>query len=159
MPIAKLKEYLDQNDVKYSGITHSVAYTAQEIASIAHVPGNELAKSVMVRVDGLLMMAVLPASFHVDLDALEQVLGAREVRLATETDFKFQFPDCEPGAMPPFGNLYGIPVCVDERLTYDTDIVFNAGTHRELIRMAYTDFARLVKPQVLAFSARKMAAA
>ena len=155
MPITKLKHYLDENHIKYSTITHSVAYTSQEIASIAHIPGKDLAKTVMVRVDADLAMAVLPASFHVDLEALASELGARETRLATETEFKFRFPDCEPGAMPPFGNLYGMPVYVDETLTHDREIVFNAGTHRELIRMSFADFSRVAQPEVLGFSIRR----
>jgi Ala-tRNA(Pro) deacylase len=159
MPVSKVKEHLDANGVRYSTISHSVAYTAQEIASIAHIPGKDLAKVVVVRVDGEMAMAVLPASFQVDLKALEAAIGAREVRLATETEFKYSFPDCEPGAMPPFGNLYGMKVYVDETLTRDREIVFNAGTHRDLVRLGYDDFARLVKPQIFRFSTVKGTAA
>jgi Ala-tRNA(Pro) deacylase len=112
VPATKIKEFLDSNHVRYSTLSHSVAYTAQEIASLAHIPGKELAKTVMVKLDGKLAMAVLPASNQVDLEALKNAAGAKEVRLSTESEFKYQFPDCEPGAMPPFGNLYDMPVFV-----------------------------------------------
>ena len=156
MPIAKLREFLDSNQIKYQIIQHSPAYTAQEIASRAHVPGNELAKTVVVKVDGNMAMAVLPASAHVDTAALRTRLGAESVRLATEVEFKDHFPDSEVGAMPPFGNLYGLPVIVEEGLTRDREIAFNACSHRELIRLAYADFERLTKPRVLRFSAHRL---
>jgi Ala-tRNA(Pro) deacylase len=159
MPITKLKTYLDENGVKYTTISHSVAYTAQEIASAAHVRGKDLAKTVVVRVDGDLAMAVLPASLQVDLEKLARELGARDVALATENEFRFRFPDCEPGAMPPFGNMYGMPVFVDQTLTADPEIAFNAGTHRELVRLAYADFARLAQPKVLNFARQRVGAA
>ncbi len=106
MPLQKLREFLDQNSVKYVSISHSPAYTAQEIAASAHIPGQELAKTVMVKLDGKMAMAVLPASFKVDLDHLGSATGADAVELATEEEFKGLFPGCEPGAMPPFGNLW-----------------------------------------------------
>ncbi len=152
MPAARLKEFLDTKGVRYVVITHSTAYTAQEIASLAHVKGREMAKTVIVKLDGALAMAVLPASFQVDLEALRAAVGAKEASLATEAEFKDNFPGCETGAMPPFGNLYGMPVYVDESLTKDKEIVFNAGTHRELFRLAYEDFARLVEPLVCRFA-------
>jgi Ala-tRNA(Pro) deacylase len=156
MPITKLKEFLDSHNIKYQTIYHSTAYTAQEIASRAHVPGKELAKTVVVKVDGQLALAVLPASEHVDTYALKSLLGAENVRLATELEFKDRFPDCEVGAMPPFGNLYGMPVYAEESLSRDAEIAFNAGSHRELMRLAYEDFERLANPRVLRFSARKL---
>jgi Ala-tRNA(Pro) deacylase len=152
MPSQSVKEYLDRNNVKYVTITHSTAYTALEIASSAHVKGKELAKTVIVRINGDMAMAVLPASYHVDLALLKAAAGARSIALATETDFRDQFPDCEVGGMPPFGPLFGMQVFVDETLTRDKEIAFNAGNHNELIRLSYTDFARLVKPTVAAFS-------
>ncbi len=155
MPLATLREFLDRNQIKYEVIHHSTAYTAQEIAARAHVPGKELAKTVIVKVDGELAMAVLPASAHVDTYGLKTALGAESVRLATELEFKDRFGECETGAMPPFGNLYGMPVLVDEALTSDVEIAFNAGTHRELVRMSYLDFARLVNPRIMKFAARK----
>ncbi len=148
MPVQKLREFLDTNGVKYVTITHSVAYTAQEIAASAHIRGKELAKTVMVMLDGELAMAVLPASRQLDLDRLKQVAGAGSVRLATEAEFKDRFPGCETGAMPPFGNLYGMRVFADEALAEDQEIAFNAGTHSELIRLAWADYQRLASPVI-----------
>jgi Ala-tRNA(Pro) deacylase len=152
MPAAKLKEFLDSRGVRYVSINHSTVYTAQEIAASAHVRGKEMAKTVIVRIDGRLAMAVLPASPKVDLNLLREATGAAQVEIAAEEDFREAFPGCELGAMPPFGNLYGMDVFVDPRLAKDKEIVFNAGTHRELIRMAYEDFERLVQPKVVALS-------
>ncbi len=152
MPVKRLKAFLDEHHVKYVTISHSRAYTAQEIAAKAHIPGREMAKTVMVKIDGTMAMAVLPASFQIDFDLLKEATGAREVELATEAEFKDLFPECEPGAMPPFGNLYGMDVFVANRLAEDEEIAFNAGTHTELIKMAYPDFVRLVQPVVLQFS-------
>ncbi len=151
MPVELLTKYLNQERVKYTVITHSPAYTAMEIAARAHVPGQELAKTVMVRLDGALAMAVLPASERVDLGRLEAETG-KTALLATEDDFRGLFPGCELGAMPPFGNLYDMPVYVSESLTEDEEIAFNAGSHTQLLRMAYADFARLVQPTVLPFA-------
>jgi Ala-tRNA(Pro) deacylase len=152
MPVQKLKSFLDENSVRYVTIRHSPAYTAQEIAAAAHIPGREVAKTVIVKLDGDLAMAVLPASLHVDLDRLREVTGSRSVELATEEDFKDLFPVCEVGAMPPFGNLYEMRVFSDASLAEDEEIAFNAGTHTELIRLPYTDFERLVRPVVLQFA-------
>ena len=154
MPVDKLKNYLDENDVKYVTIRHSPAFTAQEIAASAHVPGRELAKSVMVTVDGRMAMAVVPASHHVELELLAATAGAAKVELASEDEFARLFPDCEVGAMPPFGNLYGLETFVADRLAEDDEIAFNAGNHTELIRLAYKDFERLVEPKVLSFATR-----
>ncbi len=153
MPVRKLKEYLDRENVKYVSIRHSTAYTAQEIAASAHICGQNLAKSVVVKLDGKMALAVLPASVKVDLGLLREGTGAGRAELATESDFLNAFPECELGAMPPFGNLYSMPVYVDERLTLDTEIAFNAGTHSELIQMPYAEVARLAKPQVVRLSA------
>jgi Ala-tRNA(Pro) deacylase len=157
MPTKKLREFLDANKIKYSVITHSIAYTAQEIASLAHISGRELAKTVMVKLDGRMAMAVLPASRKVNLALLEASAKSKTVALATEGEFRDLFPGCEAGAMPPFGNLYGLPVFVDEDLSKDEEIAFNAGTHHELIRMSYADFARLVQPKVIGFASRSAA--
>jgi Ala-tRNA(Pro) deacylase len=143
----RVKNYLDSNKIRYVTITHSPAYTAQGIAHSAHIPGKEVAKTVIVRVDRKLSMVVLPANQKVNLDALRKALNAREAELASEEDFKDMFPDCETGAMPPFGNLYDVEVHVAEALARDKEIAFNAGTHTELIRMDYGDFERLVKPK------------
>lgn len=152
MPVKKLREFLDRHQIKYVTISHSQAFTAQQIAASAHIPGKELAKTVMVKLDGKMAMAVLPASFQVDFELLKEATGARRVELADEEEFKYLFPQCEVGAMPPFGNLYDMDVYVAESLTEDREIAFNAGSHTELIRMAYIDFERLVQPKVLTFS-------
>ena len=157
MPTKQLQEFLDWNKVKYVTITHSTAYTAQEIASLAHVRGDEFAKTVIVRIDGELVMAVLPASHQVDLALLQTAAKGKKIALASETDFRDKFPECEVGAMPPFGQLYGMPTFVDESLSRDKEIAFNAGTHHELIRLSYDDFARLVQPKVASFSAAEAA--
>ena len=154
MPLNKVRAFLDEHHIKYVVISHSKAYTAQGIAAIAHIPGQEFAKTVIVKLDGALGMAVLPASYQVDLLAIKKIIGVKEAVLASEREFKQHFPDCETGAMPPFGNLYGIPVYVDKTLTRDNEIVFNSGTHLELIRMSFADFERLVMPEVLEFSTR-----
>lgn len=152
MPVKKLKEFLDNEHVKYVTIQHSKAYTADQVAEVAHIPGKEMAKTVVVKMDGKMTMAVLPASFQVDFDLLKKTTGSDRVELASEDDFKDRFPGCEIGAMPPFGNLYDMDVYVAETLAEDEEIAFNAGTHTELIRMSYDDFERLVQPKVMAFS-------
>lgn len=152
MPVLKLRNYLDDNDVEYVTISHSPAYTAQRIAELTNTPGKELAKTVIVKMDDKFAMAVLPASRRVDLDHLKDAVGATEVTLASESEFKVLFPDCEVGAMPPFGNLYDMGVYVAEQLTEDEDIAFNAGSHTELVRMSYQDFANLVTPQVVSLT-------
>lgn len=149
MSLARLKEFLDNNHIQYVTISHSLAYTAQGIAALTHTPGKELAKTVIVKIDGKLAMAVVPASAHVGLTLLKTAIGAKSVELASETEFKDRFPDCETGAMPPFGNLYGLGVFADESLTHDAEIAFNAGSHRELMRLSWNDFERLAQPQVL----------
>lgn len=151
MPVQALKQLLDEHHVKYVTINHSLAYTAQEIAASAHIPGKELAKTTIVKVDGKLAMAVLPASAMVHVRRLKEALGAKDVALAREEEFKDAFPGCETGAMPPFGNLYGMDVYVEQGLTEDKEIAFNAGSHTELVRMAYEDFANLAKPKVVRF--------
>jgi Ala-tRNA(Pro) deacylase len=157
MPLSKLREFLDENNIKYLVISHSVAYTAQGIAALTHTPGKELAKTVMVMVDGRLSMAVVPASNRVDLFKLKKYLGADTVELATEGEFRDRFPDCETGAMPPFGNLYGMDVFADGGLVLDKEIAFNAGSHRELVRMSFADFRELVKPALIPLAAGKAA--
>ncbi len=154
MVVKQLREFLDSHDIRYVTISHSPAYTAMEIAASAHVSGRELAKTVIVTVSGRMTMAVLPASTQVDLELLKDAAGAEELALAHEDEFKDAFPGCEVGAMPPFGNLYGMDVLVDESLALDEVIAFNAGSHTELIRLAYADFERLVKPKVVRFSAQ-----
>ncbi|NVL93596.1 MAG: YbaK/EbsC family protein, partial [Desulfobacterales bacterium] len=152
MPLRKLKEFLETHNIKYVTISHSQAFTAQEIAATSHIPGKQLAKTVMVKIDGTMAMAVLPASHRVDFDQLKKATGAKRVELATEQEFKDLFPECEIGAMPPFGNLYGMQVFVAESLAEAEDIAFNAGSHTELIRISYKDFETHAKPKVMKFS-------
>lgn len=149
MPVTRLKRFLDQHDVKYVTLSHAPAYTAQEIAESAHIHGNRLAKVVIVKIDGRMAMAVLPASEKVNTNLLKAAAGARHAELASEAEFRDKFPECELGAMPPFGNLYGMEVFVADTLAAENgEIAFNAGTHRELVKMAYRDFERLVEPRV-----------
>jgi len=155
MPVRKLKEFLDSNKVKYVSISHSMAYTATEIAASAHIPEKELAKTVVLKIDGKMAMAVLSASHKVDFDRLKGTLGAGSVEVASEVEFKDRFSDCDIGAMPPFGNLYGMEVFVADSLAEDKEIAFNAGSHTELIKLSYGDFERLVKPKVVTFSLKK----
>ena len=152
MPIRKLREFLDSHAVRYFVVSHSPAYTAQEIAAAAHVPGKELAKTVMVTLDGKMAMVVLPASRQLDFELLRELTGTRDVELADEKEFSGLFPECEPGAMPPFGNLYGMDVYVSEELEDDDEIAFNAGAHTELLRLSYESYKRLVRPIVAKLS-------
>ncbi len=152
MQSAKLRNFLDANRVSYITITHSQAYTAQQIAASAHVPGKNMVKTVMILIDNTMAMAVLPASYYVDFHILKEITGHHNVRLASESEFIDMFPDCELGAMPPFGNLYDMEVYVAESLTEEEEIVFNAGSHTELIQMRYKDFEHLVHPKIMHFS-------
>lgn len=148
MPILrKLKEMLDEAKISYEVYHHPLAYTAQEIATAQHLSGKEVAKVVMLKVDGNLLMGVIPASQKINLTAVKASLGAKEARLASEDEFSVRFPECEIGAMPPFGNLFGLAVFVDPALEKDEYIYFNAGNHTETVRLKYQDFAALVKPQ------------
>ena len=150
MACAKLQEYLDSHHIKYESIKHSPSFTAQEIAASAHIPGKNMAKTVVVKIDGEMAMVVLPAPQMVRMNHLKAETGAQEVELASEEEFKSRFPDCEVGAMPPFGNLYEMDTYVEGSLADDHEITFNAGTHTELIRMAFADFQNLVRPKILA---------
>ena len=152
MPTQKLKVFLDEHNIHFVSIVHSRAYTTQMVARSAHIHAKELAKTVIIKVDDNLAMAVLPASDNVDLGLLKHSTGAQDLRLATEEEFKDAFPDCEIGAMPPFGNLYDMEVFVSPRLAEDEQIAFNAGTHTELVQLAYADFLELVAPAVVRLS-------
>ncbi len=156
MPIGKIKEFLDGHNTKYVVMSHSQAYTAQEIAASAHIPGKEMAKTVMIKIDGKMAMAVLPSTYKVDFKLLKETTGATNVKLADEDEFKDMFPDCEVGAMPPFGNLYEMEVLVSESLAEDDEIVFSAGSHQELIKLKYKDFERLTEPKIAKFSFKSM---
>jgi len=149
MASQKLREYLNQNQVSYTSIAHPIAYSTREISHLCHVSENQLAKSVMINVGNKLAMVVLPASFIVDFEKLKKSLHETNVSLATETEFNAIFSDCELGAMPPFGNLYNVEVYVEKSLGNNREIVFNAGTHTEVIKLAYQDFLALVHPKVI----------
>jgi len=149
MPSQLLKEFLDENDIKYVSIMHSMAFTAVEVAKSAHIPSRELAKTVVINVDDELAMAVVPANYKVDLDILRQTLDTDKIKLAAESEFTPRFKDCEVGAMPPFGNLYDMDVYIAESLTEDDKIAFNAGSHLEAIQMKYKDYENLVKPRFI----------
>jgi Ala-tRNA(Pro) deacylase len=148
----KLSSFLDENHVKYLTIKHSPAYTAQETAASAHVKGRNLAKTVIVKLDDKMVMAVLRGDYRIDLESLRQATEVDAARIAEEREFEDLFPDCETGAMPPFENLWEMPVYVDEGLTADEEIVFNAGTHSLLMQIGYKDFERLVHPTVVKFA-------
>ena len=149
--LRRLKDYLDSQKVRYEVLGHQEAYTAPAIAHALHVSGKDLAKVVMVKAGERCVMAVLPSNWQIDFKRLKDVLGTRDVRLATENEFKGLFPDCEVGTMPPFGNLYGMDVYVDRSLTDDKEIVFQAGTHFGAVKLRYEDFAALVRPTVAEF--------
>jgi len=151
MSAARLIEFLDSREVKYVLMRHSAAFTAAEVAASTHVTGRDFAKTLVVRIDGRLAMVVLPANRRLALHDLRETMGSPSVQLATEAEFLARFPDCELGAMPPFGNLYDMPVYVAASLCEEAEIAFNAGTHTEVIKMAYEDFERLVNPTVLDF--------
>ncbi|OGW35537.1 MAG: deacylase [Nitrospirae bacterium GWD2_57_9] len=148
----RLKDYLNSRQVKYITIAHSPAYTAQEIAASAHIKGQELAKTVMVRLDGKIAMCVLPASHSVDFARLRGNCGARDAVLVPEQEYRDLFPDCAPGAQPPFGNLYGVDVLVSSALISDREIAFNACSFSELIRLSLEDYLKLVEPAVIDLS-------
>ena len=152
MIVKKLKDFLDKEGIEYISITHSKAFTAQKVAASAHIPGKELAKTVIVKIDGKMAMAVLPASYRVDFDLLKGALGAKTVELAQEKEFKDIFPNCDVGAMPPFGNLWDMDVFVAESLAENEEISFNAGSHTELVRMKFGDFRNLTNPVIIKYS-------
>ena len=147
----RLKQFLDQQQVGYDVMQHDPAFTAQQLAARLHVPGREFVKVVVVKMDGQFALAVLPAPLRVNLKTLAQGAGARKCQIASESEFQQLFTDCELGAMPPFGTLYNLPTYVDQELTFDENIVINAGTHAEAIRLRYSDFARLARPKVIRF--------
>ena len=152
MPANRLFRFLDENNIQYVTLKHSPAYTAQEVAASAHIPGKEMVKTVMVKLDGEMAMAVLPASETVTFAKLKKAAHATEADLATEAEFQDLFPNCEVGTMPPFGKLYGLPVYSDIRLAEDDEIAFCAGSHSELVRMRYIDYERLTIPEIVSFA-------
>jgi Ala-tRNA(Pro) deacylase len=152
----RLESYLRQQQVAFDVQQHRTAYTAQEVAETEHIPGRLVAKTVVAWADGQLVLLVLPASLQVELARLNAALGAKATRFAHEAEFIDAFPDCEVGAMPPFGNLYDLPVYTDKSLTEDEVIVFPAGTHTETMSLRYADYAQLVKPTIVEFAGPKV---
>ena len=150
MAIAKsLKKFLKDKKVKFETKKHKEVYTAQEIAAASHTPGDELAKVVVAKAKEGYFMAVLPASYRIDLKKLKSAVGSTgSINIASEKEFKDLFPDCEIGAMPPFGSLYKLPVVADKTLTEDEKIAFNAGSHKELIKMRFEDFKNIEQPRM-----------
>ena len=149
---AKLEKYLRDNGVEFQAMTHRAAYTAQELAAAQGVKGRQVAKVAMVHADARIVMLVMPASYRIDFARVKDLLAAKEARLALEEEFSGLFPDCETGAMPPFGNLYAVPVYVDRSLAEDSEIVFQVGTHRDTMKISYRDYARLAQPVVADFA-------
>ena len=147
----KLKEYLDKNQIQYEMIHHPLAYSSTKTAHLAHVHGYEMAKPVVVKIDGRLVMVVMTANQRVNISLLKALFQTDDVELASESEFVRKFNDCEMGAMPPFGNLYGMEEIVSDELAKDEEIVFNAGTHTDLIKMKYRDFENLVHPRIVNF--------
>jgi Ala-tRNA(Pro) deacylase len=149
---AKLEKYFHDHGVGFQAMTHPTAYTAQEVAAAQKVKGKQVAKVVMVLADAQAVMLVMPASYRIDLTKLKAALNVKDARLAREEEFANLFPDCDTGAMPPFGNMYNVPVYVDRSLTEDPEIVFQAGSHRDTMKIAYSDYARLAQPVVADFA-------
>lgn len=149
MPGQRVQAFLDEKDIKYVVINHSPAYTALEISEAAHIPGKMMAKSLMIYKDDTLVMVVMPANYKLSLEAFKEASGAKQARFATEQEFINQFPDCDIGAMPPFGNLYQMEVYADEHLTQHDEIVFNAGSHYQLFKMRIQDFLDCVQPTLI----------
>lgn len=149
MPMQPLKQYLEKHNINYNTITHSPAYTAQEIAASAHLSGKDFAKTVIIKVDGELAMVVEPANKRINLEKIKTAIDCDSIEIANEDEFQDRFPECETGAMPPFGNLFNMDVYVDASLIEDEEIAFNSGTHSELMQMAYDDFAKLVQPKII----------
>ncbi|MBX3178470.1 MAG: YbaK/EbsC family protein [Candidatus Hydrogenedentes bacterium] len=147
MLASSLQKMLDENGIKYFTVRHNPAFTAQEVAATTHISGHRLAKTVVAKIDGSLALIVVPATHRVRMDAIKRLTGAHRVELAHEDDFKEAFPECELGAMPPFGNLYGMEVFVERDLAQNDTIAFNAGGHDEVMSMSYRDFERLAHPR------------
>ena len=148
-----LKNYLDLKRIPYHHHAHPAAFTAGQLAATGHVPAEMVAKTVILKADGQFVMAVLPATTRINFSALGESLGSHYLRLATEYEFQELFPDSDIGAMPPFGNLYEVPVCAEQSLADHEEMLFSAGTHEDSIQMTYEDFAQTVRPKVCAFAA------
>lgn len=149
MPVDKLKQYLDDHHIQYVSVEHSVAYTAKEIAERVNIKGDQMAKTVMVTMDGVMSMVVLPASCRIRWDRFMKAMGTELISLADEDEFKDRFPFCEVGAMPPFGNLYDVPTYMYEGFDETGEIAFRAGNHHEIIKMKLADYMTLAHPMTL----------
>jgi len=149
MPVTQLKQYLDDHGVQYVSIEHSVAYTAKEIAERVKIKGDQMAKTVVVNLDGCMSMVVLPASCRIRWDRFMKAMGTELVSLATEDEFKDRFPSCEVGAMPPFGELFDMPLYMYEGFDECGEIAFRAGSHHEVIKMSLSDYVSLAHPMTL----------
>jgi len=154
MPCKRLKDYLERNNIQYSVINHPLSFSAQTTAHLSHISGKDVVKTVIVKIKGDLKMMVLPANQMVNLRFLKNLYGTEDVELARESEFAGMFPDCEIGAMPPFGSLYGIEELVSEDLTKDEEIAFNAGNHTELLKIRYRDYENLLNPRIINFKIR-----
>lgn len=150
--LERMKALFEQEKIPYQLISHSEAHTAPELAASIHAPGREVAKVVIIQADGKYVMAVLPAHRQIHLTRFARVAGAERISLAEEGEIRKLFPDCEPGAIPPLGNLYGFPVYLEESLAQEPVIFFPAGTCREVIKMRFDDFQRLVRSRVADFA-------
>ena len=149
MPVQQLKEFLDQANVEYMCLSHPPAYTAQELAHHVKIAGDRIVKTVIIELDGKMAMLVMPATWRIRWDRLSRILDTDFVDLADEQEFQDRFPDCEVGAMPPFGNLFGMTVYCAESLTEQPELAFAAGSHSESLHMKTDDFLELVQPMVL----------
>jgi Ala-tRNA(Pro) deacylase len=150
--ISDLLRYLQSNKVEFQVMEHDPAFSAHDVAAVAHVPESEMAKAILIKIDEHYWMAVLRSDQRINQQLIRRVFGAKIVHLAHEEELGMLFPDCQIGAMPPFGNLYGLPVVVEESLAGDEEIVFNACTHTKAIRMKFSDFKRLAKPVITGFA-------
>ena len=153
--VQKLKELLDGERVKYEHVIHPEVFTMPEVAAVEHEKGQHVIKTVVLKADGQLVLAAVPAALKVDQKALAKLMKAKEVVVAEEHEFANAFPDCEVGAMPPFGGLYGVPLYLDKRLTECDEVVFNAGTHTDTVKMSLADFERLANPEIGDFAVMK----
>jgi Ala-tRNA(Pro) deacylase len=149
MTVARLKKFLDESGVHYESVTHSPAYTAQEIAKRAHIKGDQLAKTVIIDIDGVMAMVVLPASWRIRWDRFMNAMGTDFIALADEEEFIDRFPDCELGAMPALGKLFDMNVYMHEVLRDYDEIAFSAGSHNEIIKMRVKDYIRLAEPVLM----------
>jgi Ala-tRNA(Pro) deacylase len=152
MTTQRLEQYLRAHEVPFDTVPHDHAVTALDMARRAHLASHDVAKTVMVKVDGKLAMAVMPANEWLSLEQLRQACGARQVSLASESEFRDYFPGCDVGAMPPFGNLYGMEVYAADTLSGEHRIAFSAGSHDELVRMGWNDYERLVHPRIMSMT-------